>query len=130
MPYLCGRFTATKHSAIYEQLHFNRRGFRLLTFELGKGREVTVYDYEVWRSEDMADCHQYEALLYAWASRPGSTAKVLHGKETAVTKIFACVLHSLPFEDGHRVLWVDALCMSQDDLQERNHQFRQMRFNL
>ena len=71
----------------------------------------------------------YEALSYAWGStedpvdiRIGSS-----GNETlAVTQNLAVALPYLRYEDKVRTLWIDAICINQQDLGERSRQVKRM----
>ena len=71
----------------------------------------------------------YEALSYAWGStedpvdiRIGSS-----GNQTlAITQNLAVALPYLRYEDKIRTLWVDAICINQQDLGERSRQVKRM----
>lgn len=59
--------------------------------------------------------------------RPASTAPIrLNGIEFAATKNLVLALRRLRYEDTHRILWVDALCINQKDTLERNDQVKRM----
>ena len=72
----------------------------------------------------------YEALSYAWGSNKKS-AKI-RIKETggdrmlAVTSNLAEALQYLRYEDRPRVLWIDAICVNQQNIPERGHQVSRM----
>ena len=72
----------------------------------------------------------YEALSYVW----GSTEDPLDirigpsGAETlAITQNLAVALPYLRYEDKIRTLWIDAICINQQDLGERSRQVKRMR---
>ena len=72
----------------------------------------------------------YEALSYAWGSNEKS-AKIrieeLDGDRTlAVTSNLAEALQHLRFETRPRVLWIDAICVDQQNVPERGHQVSRM----
>ena len=72
----------------------------------------------------------YEALSYAWGSNEKS-AKIcieeVDGHRTlAVTSNLAEALQYLRYEDGPRVLWIDAICVDQQNVLERGHQVSRM----
>ena len=116
----------TKFSTIYEQLDFSRREFRLLHLLPGKQSEPIICDLEVG-CFDKNQCRQYEALSYVWGGIPGPKTIELRDQHIPVTSNLESALRHLRDRDHHRILWIDALCINQDDLQERNHQVRQMR---
>ena len=117
---------STKSSPIYEQLDVARKEFRLLNLLPGKPSDPVKCELEVWCC-DKNQCRQYEALSYVWGDTPGPSTIVLRDQHMHVTSNLESALRHLRFEDHHRILWIDALCINQDDLRERNHQVRQMR---
>ncbi|KAM3065331.1 hypothetical protein ACMFMF_011268 [Clarireedia jacksonii] len=70
----------------------------------------------------------YEALSYTWGEPlnyqaihvtvPGS----LESKEFSVTPNCYSALSRLRYKDRRRIIWIDALCINQSDIIERNHQ--------
>ena len=75
------------------------------------------------------DVPKYEALSYAWGER--DTPEVIYvgqkGDDTiAVTRSLYQALPYLRNRDKTRVLWVDAICVDQQNLEERGHQVERM----
>ena len=75
------------------------------------------------------DVPKYEALSYAWGNR--DTPEVIYvgqkGEDTiAVTRSLHQALPYLRYKDKRRVLWVDAICVDQQNLEERSHQVQRM----
>lgn len=80
----------------------------------------------------------YEALSYTWGSPENKRTIKLNGKPFQVTQnLFGAlkhlrqrtvILHNKPrtFPHTERMLWIDAICINQDDLDERNFQVRLM----
>ena len=72
---------------------------------------------------------RYEALSYVWGSTE-NLVDIFVGKSTkytlAVTQNLACALRYLRYQDRKRVLWIDAICVNQRDLQERSQQVKRM----
>ncbi|EHK25083.1 uncharacterized protein TRIVIDRAFT_143449 [Trichoderma virens Gv29-8] len=69
----------------------------------------------------------YEALSYTWGNENDRRAVVVNGYLVDVTFNLYSALCRLRREDGTRVLWIDALCINQTDLDERAQQVRLMR---
>ena len=70
---------------------------------------------------------QYEALSYTWgASHYGRTIIVNGVSNFPVTDNLFSALRRLRRQDQPRVLWVDAICINQHDIEERNSQVSQM----
>lgn len=72
------------------------------------------------------DNPSYEALSYVWGD-PGTNASItVHGHHFPVTSNLVSILKLLRYEDRKRVLWIDALCINQDNVNERSHQVAEM----
>jgi hypothetical protein len=68
---------------------------------------------------------QYEALSYMWG--PKNYRKIeVNGAVFAVRQNLQNALLELRLEKNTRTLWIDAICINQDDISERNHQVTQM----
>jgi hypothetical protein len=71
----------------------------------------------------------YEALSYAWGIAEDPTnIYVSEAKDyvLSVTKNLACALDHLRLKDTSRTLWIDAICVDQENLEERGHQVGRM----
>jgi hypothetical protein len=71
---------------------------------------------------------KYEALSYTWGSAENKRRVWIGSKELWVTSNLDCALRYLrPKQPGkNRVLWIDAVCIDQDDTAERTSQVQQM----
>jgi hypothetical protein len=71
----------------------------------------------------------YEALSYTWG-RPNTHFPprfiILNGAKFEVGENLYHALQYLAFNSQDRVLWVDAICINQNDASEKNHQVQQM----
>ncbi|KAI8225327.1 Heterokaryon incompatibility protein 6, OR allele [Colletotrichum sp. SAR 10_96] len=67
----------------------------------------------------------YEALSYAWGSTDQSETITANGQILHVTKNLYSALEHLRQKEN-RILWIDAICIDQTNLQERGHQVGQM----
>ncbi|RDW57093.1 hypothetical protein BP6252_13839 [Coleophoma cylindrospora] len=71
---------------------------------------------------------QYEALSYAWGL-PSNQRQILINKiPCQVRENLWWALHHLRLRYGVRLLWIDALCINQEDVIERNHQVALMKY--
>jgi hypothetical protein len=95
---------------------------RLLTLLPGvSGDEITVTLRMV--SLDALNHTKYEALSYVWGSEKEPIAITVGRRWSLnVSRNLAVALKHLRFEVEPRVLWVDAICINQEDLQERAQQ--------
>jgi hypothetical protein len=71
----------------------------------------------------------YEALSYAWGDNAKTHSISLGGHEFGVTANLYIGLSSLRQTDEDRYIWIDAVCINQDDILERNQEVLRM-FNI
>jgi hypothetical protein len=64
----------------------------------------------------------YEALSYTWGSREAPSTISLNNYPAQVTSNLYDALRYLRDKEKPRVLWVDALCINQEDMEERSAQ--------
>ncbi|KAK4228914.1 heterokaryon incompatibility protein-domain-containing protein [Podospora fimiseda] len=64
----------------------------------------------------------YEALSYVWGDVSETTPIQVNGNTLQIGKNLRCALLNLRLADRPRILWVDAICINQEDLDERNQQ--------
>src|SRR6266536_1978904 len=69
-------------------------------------------------SLDEAPFAFYEALSYTWGDTSDSVLIALNGNEFHVTRNLAAALVHLRARRRPRYLWVDAICINQDDIPE------------
>ncbi|KAK4557026.1 hypothetical protein LTR86_006007 [Recurvomyces mirabilis] len=65
---------------------------------------------------------RYEALSYTWGPISKDLSIYVNGHIMSVTDNLEAALRRLRYKDRQRVLWVDALCIDQHSVAERNHQ--------
>lgn len=81
----------------------------------------------------------FMALSYVWgdtnnrrdikvikSADDSDSEDVISAKRISVTANLAEALKYLPYADSHIILWIDALCINQDDLEERAQQVKLM----
>jgi hypothetical protein len=69
----------------------------------------------------------YEALSYEWGAPKSDDFHVkLNRKIVKVRENLWWALKHLRLQTEYRLLWIDALCINQSDIMERNHQVAQM----
>lgn len=69
----------------------------------------------------------YTALSYTWGERAGSGLVLIDADHVSVTPNLKHALQRLRRTDQEVLLWVDALCINQDDVVERGIQTTRMR---
>lgn len=75
----------------------------------------------------LADAGQYDALSYVWGENTDKLPLMIDRHKLQITRNLDAALRRLQYEHKARVLWVDAICINQDDDEERSSQVRQMR---
>ncbi|KAH8725333.1 heterokaryon incompatibility protein-domain-containing protein, partial [Phaeosphaeriaceae sp. PMI808] len=70
--------------------------------------------------------HAYDALSYVWGNASDTSPISLNGTPHHITKNLEIALRYLRHRESPKVLWVDAICINQSDINERNHQVQQM----
>ena len=71
---------------------------------------------------------RYDALSYCWAKPIFNKQIQCNGKSLAITGSLHSALHHLRDHGHSRMLWVDAICINQQDVDERSQQVRLMRY--
>jgi hypothetical protein len=78
----------------------------------------------------------YEALSYVWGPTDHPGCVILDGQAKSITSnLWSALTHLREYDQRHRqgdqdfkprCLWIDAICINQDDVLERNHQVQHM----
>lgn len=69
---------------------------------------------------------EYEALSYVWGPPEHPKHIYIDGSTIAVTRALAEALPYLRYKEQPRTLWIDAICVNQEDLEERGRQVEKM----
>ncbi|KAI2626788.1 heterokaryon incompatibility protein-domain-containing protein [Hypoxylon sp. NC1633] len=75
---------------------------------------------------DRSNVDKYEALSYVWGDPSKRRPITLSGQQFQATENLEVALRNLRYRDKHRVLWIDAMCINQNNVEERNAQVQQM----
>jgi hypothetical protein len=65
-------------------------------------------------------------LSYVWGDIRDSANITFDGRTVSVTKSLETALRHLRYPDKSRTLWVDYVCINQEDIQERSQQVAKM----
>ncbi|CAI6092745.1 unnamed protein product [Clonostachys chloroleuca] len=113
MPSPGSRFT-------YEALALGE--FRLLSIR--PGHAPCEYNYSL-RHENISNPPSYKALSYAWGDPTANHGIKVNGGTFAINSNLKTALKYLDFED-EEAIWIDAICINQNDDQERSRQIAAM----
>lgn len=110
---------------IYEELDLESPSFRLIRLCRGGGSPIECELLHAYVGHD-EDRMEYEAVSYTWGDLATPYTIRVDGQEVHITQNLSEVLEHLRLTDEDRFLWIDALCINQEDAKERGHQVRQM----
>jgi Heterokaryon incompatibility protein (HET) len=65
---------------------------------------------------------KYEALSYVWGDLKNLVEITLNDRPYRARKNLVAALEHLRYKDKNRVLWIDALCINQENIPEREAQ--------
>jgi len=97
--------------------------FRLLRLLPGRFDDPLVCDLEVFT---LANPPPYDALSYAWDKRDAPQPMLLNGHNRVIKSNLNSALRHLRKEDSALTIWVDAVCINQEDIVEVSLQVSQM----
>ena len=72
------------------------------------------------------DSPKYEILSYTWGDTEDTVPITIEDHEVQVTRNLHAALKALRRRNSARRLWVDAICINQDDLREKSNTVRNM----
>jgi hypothetical protein len=111
----------------YSQLRSEHNSIRLLRLLPSEDDAAEIqcelFEYPLHHSRGS---HLYEALSYVWGDPADKLPILMHGHSISVTVNLHAALLRLRNHVMQRILWVDALCINQDDQEEKEHQIQAM----
>ena len=111
-------------SRIYTPLNPHKREIRLTTIKPGTQPEPIRCDLSY---VSLNDTPKYEALSYVWGDPSIRMPILLDEHPFGVTQNLGLALRFLRLPTDDRTLWIDAICVNQDDLDERSAQVQLMK---
>ncbi|KAI1737005.1 heterokaryon incompatibility protein-domain-containing protein [Xylaria scruposa] len=108
----------------YQRLDLRGFGFRLVRLQKGDGVMIQCELIHTTLDDNLIP---YEAVSYTWGALKRERHVYITGEILPVTSNLWQVLHDLRRLDVDRYLWVDGVCINQDDDLERGHQVQQMK---
>ena len=79
------------------------------------------------RAVRLSDKPEYEALSYCWGDPTFNKKIICNGRELSITTSLNEALLQFRNRSTTRTIWADAICINQQDIDERNQQVRLMR---
>ena len=113
----------TSHPYVYDDILTQpEKTIRLLTVHPGVTETVECGLHFANLSKEL----QFKALSYAWGTRPATKRIAIDGKSFDVRPSLWALLKRLQKWDEETVIWIDAICVDQSNIPERNQQVRLM----
>jgi hypothetical protein len=75
----------------------------------------------------LSECPVYTALSYTWGEANPEKKIRIDGKQIRIRMNLWQFLHQMSSEERYGYYWIDAVCINQSDLDERNHQVNMMK---
>jgi len=126
---------APKSSAIHE-VRSMRDNERLKYMDLQEDDSIRLLALDPGEENDPVSCHlfltslakglKYEAISYVWGDPIARVDIRVNGKLLGVTPNLRDVLKQVRSRTESRLVWVDGVCIDQENTQERGHQVRLM----
>ncbi len=129
----------------YQRLSSTKQKIRLLKLMAGNRDtpdvecqllEAQIENGRAWRVNEQIGkpkllvVESYEALSWSWGNEPAEYQILLRKDETRTrmkaTSTLVWALKYLRWPDRDRTLWIDAICINQQDVDEKNHQVQMM----
>ncbi|TGO34614.1 hypothetical protein BHYA_0189g00010 [Botrytis hyacinthi] len=110
----------------YQPINLGRSSIRLL--QLCKGDwsdKIQGHFISAW-FDDPDSFMPYSALSYTWGYIDKVEEVIVDSARIKVTFNLHTALQHLRSEEEDRILWIDALCINQENVHEKIHQIRQM----
>ena len=106
----------------YSPLPQDSSTIRLVEILPGKGNRIRSRIHHSNRTESAGPRTPYEALSYAWNTQATNEFIWCDDKVLPVSSNVYNALHKIRCIDTSKMLWVDAICIDQSCVQERNQQ--------
>lgn len=114
-----------KDSDLYRSLNTEREEFRLLVVHAGQDDDL-ISGHLQPASFKTKPYPQYETISYCWGDQSSVTPIRLNGRIVSAPASSVAAVKCVRLPEDDRVIWIDALCIDQADLDERAHQVAMM----
>lgn len=111
----------TETSRIYRPLDQTKKEIRLLKIEPGLQND-DIFCTFAYAELSQKLVSYYETISYTWGDASLRGTIKVHGYVVDVPHSAEVVLRQFRLLRGERCLWIDAVCINQEDLDERSHQ--------
>jgi len=118
--------SARGHEKLYNSLNPQAREIRFVTFTSQDTTAELDLTLSIAQFDDHKDC--FQALSYTWGSESTTLPITINGHKKHVTPNLQAALRCVQRTPAvsNTNLWIDALCINQDDEVEKSHQVAMM----
>jgi hypothetical protein len=109
----------------YRELNRERNQIRLLKLEPGSGDSIVCCTLQ-HAVIDVSPPPLYETISYVCGDPKAKTMIRLHGSETEVMATSEAALRRMRLPNEPRIVWIDSICINQQNLEERGHKVGMM----
>ncbi|KAF1977940.1 hypothetical protein BU23DRAFT_564787 [Bimuria novae-zelandiae CBS 107.79] len=110
---------------LYTPLNPNAKEIRLLEIALGDFDDDMIMRLRIERLDENET--DFKTLSYAWGREKCPRKAFMNGHAVSIGRNLDCALRDLRHNIAGHSVWVDALCINQDNVLERNEQVQLMR---
>ncbi|KAL8627254.1 hypothetical protein Q9189_007044 [Teloschistes chrysophthalmus] len=107
------------HTGIYSELDTSVQQIRLMRWKKTQDPDEIEVELETYQIDQ---CPPFNALSYAWGDPSELQVMTLNGLRHAVTRNLYSALKHLQPQLEDQPMWIDALCINQQDTKERENQ--------
>jgi len=110
----------------YSPLDQESREIRILVLDPGTSGSRISFHLKTASFKNERHFLEYEALSYEWGDSTRDKQIFIRDHAIEVRENLWYALDALRLPNEPRFLWIDAICINQNDISERNHQVQQM----
>ena len=108
---------------LHPDLNFQAKQIRLLEIQQGAFSDMILCSLS---TAVLTEKPQYDALSYVWGDKHAETPTMVDGIPVRATENLDAAMRHLRRLDQSTFIWIDALCINQENTPERNHQVGMM----
>ncbi|KAE9366576.1 HET-domain-containing protein [Stipitochalara longipes BDJ] len=125
-PEIDAMFTNGISSLIYSTAHLDLKSKDIRLVEVLPDNEATVISCR-FHAQTLQKPSPYTALSYAWGDSRNMKEILLDGEAFRVRDNLWQFLHQMRVQGRRDRFWIDAICIDQENVKERNHQVALMK---
>ncbi|KAK3947016.1 ankyrin repeat-containing domain protein [Pseudoneurospora amorphoporcata] len=110
----------------YHNLPLSPNDIRLLRLSPSENEDAAIHCELFCTALDSKGTRPYEALSYVWGSEAKPCSISINGCDLPVGENLHAALLHLRDQSIERTIWIDAICINQDDEEEKGHQVQSM----